>query len=103
MDYVSVFSCEQIFVSHYCLYNVINDIFNLQKRQTPWVAILTSLPMWAVLIAHCATNWGYFTLLIELPSFMNSVLKFDLKSVSHIRCNIQFHTRFVMQGGSAGM
>ena len=92
-----------IFISHYCVYNAINDIFNLQKRQTPWVAILTSLPMWAVLIAHCGMNWGYFTLLTELPSFMNSILMFDIKEVSRISCNIGFHTCFVMQGGSAGM
>jgi hypothetical protein len=91
------------FVSHYFVYNAINYIFNLQKRRTPWVAILTSLPMWAVVIAHCGQNWGFFTLLTEMPSYMNSILKFDLKSVSHIICNIQFHTRVVIQGGAAGM
>jgi len=94
---------QVIFVSHYCVYNAINDIFNLQKRQTPWVAILTSMPMWAVVVAHCGQNWGFFTLLTEMPSYMNSILKFDLKSVSRIICNIQFHTRVVMQSGAAGM
>ena len=94
---------NNFFISHYCVYNAINNIFNLQKHQTPWVDILTSLPMLAVLIAHCGNNWGYFTLLTEMPSFMNSILKFDLKSVSHIGCNIRFHACFVMQGGSAGM
>lgn len=60
-----------------------NDIFNLQKRQTPWIAIFTSLPMWAVVVAHCGQNWGFWTLLTEMPSYMNSILKFDLKSVSY--------------------
>jgi hypothetical protein len=60
-----------------------NDIFNLQKRQTPWIDIFTSLPMWAVVIAHCGQNWGFWTLLTEMPSYMNSILKFDLKSVSY--------------------
>jgi len=59
--------------------------------------------MWAVIIAHCGQNWGFFTLLTEMPSYMNSILKFDLKSVSSISCNIQFHTSVVMQGGAAGM
>jgi len=59
--------------------------------------------MWAVLIAHCGQNWGFFTLLTEMPSFMNSILKFDLKSVSHISCNIQFHTSVVIRvQGDAG-
>lgn len=66
------------------------------KRQTPWVDIFTSLPMWAVIIAHCGQNWGFFTLLTEMPSYMNSILKFDLTSVSHIICNIQFHTCVMM-------
>jgi hypothetical protein len=64
-----------------------NDIFNLQKRQTPWIDIFTSLPMWAVVVAHCGQNWGFWTLLTEMPSYMNSILKFDLKSVSY---NFQF-------------
>ncbi|PNF23027.1 putative inorganic phosphate cotransporter [Cryptotermes secundus] len=50
------------------------------KRQTPWIDIFTSLPMWAVVIAHCGQNWGFWTLLTEMPSYMNSILKFDLKS-----------------------
>jgi hypothetical protein len=101
---MSVYSdASNFFVSHYCVYNAINDIFNLQKRHTPWVAILTSMPMWAVVVAHCGQNWGFFTLLTEMPSYMNSILKFDLKSVSRIICNIQFHTCVVMQSGAAGM
>jgi hypothetical protein len=88
---------------HYCVFNWINDIFNLQKRQTPWFNIFTSLPMWALVIAHCGYNWGFFTMLVELPSYMNSILKFDLKSVSDISYNIQFHARVVLQGGAARM
>jgi hypothetical protein len=45
--------------------------------------------MLAVTIAHCGQNWGFWTLLTEMPSYMNSVLKFDLKAVSR---NIQFQT-----------
>jgi broad specificity phosphatase PhoE len=85
------------------VYNAINDIFNLQKRRTPWVDIFTSLPMWAIIIAHTGQNWGLYTLLTEMPSYMNSILNFDLTSVSRISCNIQFHTRVVMHGGAAGM
>jgi hypothetical protein len=58
--------------------------------------------MWALVIAHCGQNLGFFILLTEMPSYMNSILKFDLKSVSRVICNIQFHTRVVMEGGAAG-
>jgi len=57
--------------------------------------------MWAVVIAHSGQNLGFVTLLTQMPSFMNSILKFDLKEVSYISFNIQFRTCVVMQG-SAG-
>ncbi|XP_017297933.1 putative inorganic phosphate cotransporter [Diaphorina citri] len=50
------------------------------SMKVPWKAILTSLPVWAVLITHLCQNWGYWTLLTEMPSYINSVLQFDIKS-----------------------
>lgn len=52
------------------------------KKTTPWLAILKSIPFWAILIVHCAQNWGYWTLLTEIPSYMKEVLDFDIESVS---------------------
>ena len=45
----------------------------------PWKAIFTSLPVWAIIVTHTAYTWGYFTLLTQLPSFMDEVLHFNLK------------------------
>ncbi|XP_063915675.1 putative inorganic phosphate cotransporter [Zophobas morio] len=53
-----------------------------KKVQTPWRSILTSLPMWAILIAACAQCWGAFTLLTEMPSYMDGIMNFDIKSNS---------------------
>jgi ACS family sodium-dependent inorganic phosphate cotransporter len=36
----------------------------------PWKAMLTSKPVWAIIIAHFAENWGFYTLLTGLPMFM---------------------------------
>ena len=46
---------------------------------TPWVAILTSAPMIALTVAHCCHNWGFWTLLTEMPTFMKEVLEMDIK------------------------
>ncbi|XP_015522232.1 putative inorganic phosphate cotransporter isoform X1 [Neodiprion pinetum] len=46
----------------------------------PWKSILTSLPFWAILIAHMGQNYGYETLMTELPTFMKQILHFDIKS-----------------------
>lgn len=46
----------------------------------PWKEIAKSLPVWAIIIAHFAENWGFYTLLTELPSYMNDVFDFDFHS-----------------------
>lgn len=60
---------------------LIRNIF-LQKMPTPWLAILTSPAVWATSAAHFANNWGFYTMLTCLPTYMKDVLKFDIKSVS---------------------
>ncbi|RVE43971.1 hypothetical protein evm_011374 [Chilo suppressalis] len=47
---------------------------------TPWKSIVTSLPFWAILFAHCGQSLGFWTLLTELPSYMNNVLEVDIKN-----------------------
>ncbi|XP_067010450.1 putative inorganic phosphate cotransporter [Anabrus simplex] len=55
---------------------------SIRKPPTPWKAIFTSLPMWSIIIVHCGQNWGFWTLLTEMPSYMSYVLKFDIKDNS---------------------
>ncbi|CAG9786489.1 unnamed protein product [Diatraea saccharalis] len=50
----------------------------------PWKKIMTCVPFWAVIVAHCGQNWGFFTLMTEMPSYMSKVLGFELKSLVHI-------------------
>lgn len=45
------------------------------------MSILTSVPFWALAIAHCGQNWGFWMLLTELPTYMASILKFNFKEV----------------------
>ncbi|XP_044759965.1 putative inorganic phosphate cotransporter isoform X1 [Coccinella septempunctata] len=54
------------------------------RLKTPWTSILSSLPFWAILVSHVGNNWGFWTLLTEIPSFMSSVLKYDIKSNSEL-------------------
>ncbi|XP_043796655.1 putative inorganic phosphate cotransporter [Apis laboriosa] len=51
---------------------------NETAMKTPWKAIFTSVPMWALIIVHCGQNWGYWTLITELPTYMNDVLEYNL-------------------------
>ncbi|GBP29492.1 hypothetical protein EVAR_93289_1 [Eumeta japonica] len=49
-----------------------------KKLPIPWRAVVTSPPFLAILVAHICSNWGWYMLLIELPFYMNQVLKFDI-------------------------
>nr|XP_022921020.1 putative inorganic phosphate cotransporter [Onthophagus taurus] len=50
-----------------------------KKILTPWKEIFISRPFWGLLIVHCGQMWSYFTLMNELPTYMNTILKFDIK------------------------
>ncbi|XP_024871213.1 putative inorganic phosphate cotransporter isoform X1 [Temnothorax curvispinosus] len=45
----------------------------------PWKAIATSLPFWAILMAHMGQNYGYETLMTQLPTFMKQILHFTIQ------------------------
>ncbi|CAB0031489.1 unnamed protein product [Trichogramma brassicae] len=53
--------------------------FSLQKRSIPWTAIFTSLPVWALTIFEGGNNYGYYTLVTTMPSYMESVSGFDVE------------------------
>ena len=51
-----------------------------EKPPVPWKKVLTSLPFWAILIAHMCSNWGWYMFLIEIPFYMKQVLQFNVSS-----------------------
>ncbi|XP_060517094.1 uncharacterized protein LOC132696344 [Cylas formicarius] len=44
----------------------------------PWKAILTSKAVWAIVISHCGENWGFYTLLTQLPKYLKDIYDYDL-------------------------
>lgn len=51
-------------------------------HSTPWGKIFTSMSFLSLMLVHCAHNWGFWTLLTKIPSYMKTVLEFDIKQVS---------------------
>ncbi|XP_063824890.1 putative inorganic phosphate cotransporter [Ostrinia nubilalis] len=51
-----------------------------QMDPIPWKALLRSVPLWALIIAGIGHDWGYFTMVTDLPKYMTDVLKFNIKS-----------------------
>ncbi|XP_049799098.1 sialin-like [Schistocerca nitens] len=44
----------------------------------PWLQLLTSVPVWTAIIFHTGTAWTMFTLLSEMPTYLKTVLHFDI-------------------------
>ena len=51
---------------------------------TPWSHILTAPAVWAIVIANVTTDWGLYTFLTNIPTYMFEVLKFDIQLVSTV-------------------
>ncbi|KAJ8721797.1 hypothetical protein PYW08_004199 [Mythimna loreyi] len=48
--------------------------------KTPWKKLATSIPFVSLVVVHCGHNWGFWTLMTEMPSYMKLVLDVDIKS-----------------------
>ncbi|KAL9972228.1 hypothetical protein ACROYT_G018496 [Oculina patagonica] len=57
---------------------------DLQSKDVPipWKAIFTSLPVWAITVAHFTHAWGTYTMLSELPLFYTQRFHFGLRETS---------------------
>ncbi|XP_058803317.1 putative inorganic phosphate cotransporter [Phymastichus coffea] len=51
-----------------------------EPMSTPWRHILTSIPVWALLVTQCVQAWGFWLLLSKIPSYMGDVLKYDIQN-----------------------
>ncbi|XP_072948846.1 putative inorganic phosphate cotransporter isoform X2 [Epargyreus clarus] len=60
--------------------NSLGHVGGKKKLQTPWKAIWTSLPFISLIVVHCGQNWGFWTLMTEMPSYMNKVLGVNIKA-----------------------
>ncbi|XP_045775263.1 sialin [Maniola jurtina] len=52
---------------------------NKGHMPVPWRSMLTSPPVWAIVITHGASVFGYFTVVNQLPTYIESILHYDIK------------------------
>ncbi|KAH8329414.1 hypothetical protein KR074_010241 [Drosophila pseudoananassae] len=53
---------------------------NKDLPPTPWKAILTNLPMIALVCAQIGHDWGFYIMVTDLPKYMSDVLQFSIKA-----------------------
>lgn len=49
-----------------------------RKYKTPWLRICSSPAVWAIVVANFCDNWGFYTFLTGLPSYLKEVLDFSI-------------------------
>merc|ERR1719447_2545408 len=62
---------------------ILNSLASSKSCSTmpvPWRKVFTSGPVWALVMVHIAQNYGFYTLLTELPTYMHNVLHFNIRS-----------------------
>ena len=47
----------------------------------PWKSIFTCQEFYVILIQHFGHNWGFYTLLTSLPTYLDEILHFGIKRV----------------------
>lgn len=61
---------------------LIDDNINhdVKKQSIPWAILLKKKAVWALIINHFCSNWGFYILLSWLPSYFKSVQGMSLSS-----------------------
>ncbi|XP_029848749.2 sialin isoform X1 [Ixodes scapularis] len=49
------------------------------QRSVPWIEILLSQPVWMCALIKFCSAWSFYTLLTELPSYLENVLHFKIQ------------------------
>lgn len=49
--------------------------------QIPWKSLFTSLPLWGVILAGLGNDYGFYTFLADLPTYLSDVHNLNLTSV----------------------
>ncbi|MDZ7671162.1 MAG: ACS family MFS transporter [Gammaproteobacteria bacterium] len=50
----------------------------------PWRALMSSMPVWAIIVAHFCNNWSLYVLLSWLPTYVNKGLGVDYAAVGWV-------------------
>ncbi|CAL4117151.1 unnamed protein product [Meganyctiphanes norvegica] len=58
----------------------LGDIVSEEHPPVPLQALLTSLPLWAIVIAQLGDGWGFFIMLTDLPLYMKTMMSEDINS-----------------------
>ncbi|KAK6765892.1 hypothetical protein RB195_025672 [Necator americanus] len=50
----------------------------------PWMEMIKSKPVWAVMVAHFCQNWGFYTMLTNLPRILKELVNYELQKAGFV-------------------
>ncbi|XP_017068030.2 sialin [Drosophila eugracilis] len=65
------------------------------KPKTPFKAIFTNIPMWALISAQIGHDWGFYIMVSYLPKYMHDILRFSIKS-NGLYSSLPYVTMWIM-------
>lgn len=74
----STFQLSSLLPSNSCV-----SVF-LQLKTTPWKAMFTSMPVYAIIVANFCRSWTFYMLLISQPMYLKQVFHFNIDEVSPV-------------------
>lgn len=66
------------------LYERLSAHTHKKPPSVPWRHLITSVPLWALIAAQIGHDWGFFTMVTDLPKYMSSVLKYSIKTNGYL-------------------
>lgn len=63
----------------YIIQSISEGTTQKKPNKIPWRKLMTSMPLWAIHVAHMGGMFSFTLLLTQLPTYMNSVLGFSIK------------------------
>ena len=51
------------------------------KKGVPWSQLLTSVPLYATIVAHLSGGWLFYLMAVNLPNFVNEVFNVGIIEV----------------------
>lgn len=52
---------------------------DLTLPSTPFKAILTSVPVWAIIISQTGIDFSFYVMTTDLPKYLSDVMRFDVE------------------------
>ncbi|KAG4073805.1 hypothetical protein HA402_001029 [Bradysia odoriphaga] len=62
----------------------LGNMKKLAPVATPWKAIFTSPALYAICASHFSENWGFYTLITQLPTFLKDTMGYDLNKTGFL-------------------